>query len=74
MVTVAMLSGHAASPSAPAQATSAPKNECTSLPLVVMVSTETGGGTARFREGDYLSAPDHAEPDAAERLFSTPAS
>jgi hypothetical protein len=57
MMTVAMLAGHAASPAAPAQAASVPKNECTSLPLVLMVSTETGGGTIRFREGDYLSPP-----------------
>jgi hypothetical protein len=57
MMTVALLSGHAAAPSPPAQAAAAPKNECTSLPLMVMVSTETGGGTVRFREGDYLSPP-----------------
>ena len=57
MMTIAMLAGHAASPAAPARATAAPKNECTSLPLMIMVSTETGGGTIRFREGDYLSPP-----------------
>jgi hypothetical protein len=57
MMTVALLSGQAAAPSAPAQAAAAPKNECSSLPLMVMVSTETGGGTVRFREGDYLSPP-----------------
>jgi hypothetical protein len=57
MMTVAMLAGHAASPAAPAQAAAAPRNKCTSLPLMIMVSTETGGGTIRFREGDYLSPP-----------------
>jgi hypothetical protein len=57
MMTVAMLSGHAATPSAPAQAAAAPKNACTSLPLMITVSTETGGGNVRFREGDYLSPP-----------------
>ena len=57
MMTVALLSGHAAAPSAPVQAAAAPKNECSSLPLMVMVSTETGGGTVRFREGGYLSPP-----------------
>ncbi len=57
MMTVAMLAGHAAPAAEPAQAAAAPKNECMSLPLMVMVSTETGGGTVRFREGDYLSPP-----------------
>jgi hypothetical protein len=56
IMTVAMLSGHAAAPvPAPAQAAPAPKNQCPSLPLMIMVSTEIGGGTVRFREGDYVS-------------------
>ena len=57
MMTVAMLAGHATSPVAPAQAAAVLKNECTSLPLMLMVSAETGGGTVRFRESDYLSPP-----------------
>ena len=57
MMTLVILAGHAAAPNAPGQAAATPTNECSSLPLMVMVSTETGGGTVRFREGDYLSPP-----------------
>jgi len=56
VMTIAMWAGHATPDPAP-QAAAAPKNECMSLPLMVMVSTETGGGTVRFREGDYVSPP-----------------
>jgi hypothetical protein len=44
----------AAAVSAQAAATT---NQCQSLPRSMLVMTNTGGGTVRFREGGYLSPP-----------------
>ena len=54
-LTFAMMPGSPASAvSAQAPATS---NQCQSLPRSMLVMTNTGGGTVRFREGGYLSPP-----------------
>ena len=48
-------------PGKPASAVSAQAaattNQCQSLPRSMLVMTNTGGGTVRFREGGYLSPP-----------------
>jgi hypothetical protein len=48
-------------PSKPSSAVStqaaAPTTQCQSLPRSMLVMTNTGGGTVRFREGSYLSPP-----------------
>lgn len=48
-------------PAKPAPAVStqaaAPSTQCQSLPRSMLVMTNTGGGTVRFREGSYLSPP-----------------
>jgi len=50
----------AMAPGKPASAVSAQAastNQCQSLPRSMLVMTNTGGGTVRFREGNYLSPP-----------------
>jgi hypothetical protein len=44
------------SPAVSAQA-AASTSQCQSLPRSMLVMTNTGGGTVRFREGSYLSPP-----------------
>jgi hypothetical protein len=44
------------SPAVSTQA-AAPTTQCQSLPRSMLVMTNTGGGTVRFREGSYLSPP-----------------
>jgi hypothetical protein len=44
------------SPAVSAQA-AASTSQCQSLPRSMLVMTNTGGGTVRFREGNYLSPP-----------------
>ena len=53
MATLTSNPSPAAMPLQPAQ----PVNQCENLPLMILVSTDTGSGTIRFREGDYLSPP-----------------
>ena len=54
-LTFAIMPGKPASAvTAQAAATS---NQCQSLPRSMLVMTNTGGGTVRFREGGYLSPP-----------------
>jgi hypothetical protein len=52
-LTFAMAPGKPAAVSAQAAST----NQCQSLPRSMLVMTNTGGGTVRFREGNYLSPP-----------------
>jgi hypothetical protein len=55
VVTVIMLTS---TPSPTTTATSdKPTKACKSVPLMVTAFTEKGGGTVRFREGDWLSPP-----------------
>jgi hypothetical protein len=55
VVTVIMLSG---TPSPTTTATTdQPAKACNSVPLIVTAFSGKGGGTVRFREGDWLSPP-----------------
>ena len=55
-VTLTMLASHPTPTATPA--TEASAKACQSMPpLVMYVFTETGGGTVRFREGDWVSQP-----------------
>ena len=55
VVTVVMLSS---TPSPTTTATTdQPTKACKSVPIMLTVFTEKGGGTVRFREGDWLSPP-----------------
>jgi hypothetical protein len=55
VVTVVMLSS---TPSPTTTATAdQPAKACKSVPIMLTVFTEKGGGTVRFREGDWLSPP-----------------
>jgi hypothetical protein len=55
-VTFTMLASHPSPTTTPA--TEASAKACPSMPpLVMYVFTETGGGTVRFREGDWVSQP-----------------
>jgi hypothetical protein len=55
-ITATSLANNPAPVAAPAQAMPA-ANQCQRVPLMLLVSTTAGGGTVRFREGDYLSPP-----------------
>jgi hypothetical protein len=55
-LTMTMLSSNPSPAAMPAQSTQ-PTTACQNLPLMILVSTTTGGGTVRFREGSYLSPP-----------------
>jgi hypothetical protein len=55
-VTVA-LSSASPSPAATGIPSAQPTNLCQSSALMIQASTNTGGGTIRFREGSYLSPP-----------------
>jgi hypothetical protein len=55
-ITVAVASGSSPT-AAPAQSAQPATNQCQYTPLMIQVSTVTGGGTIRFREGSYLSPP-----------------
>jgi hypothetical protein len=52
-LTLAIMPGRPAS----AVSAAATTNQCQSLPRSMLVMTNTGGGTVRFREGGYLSPP-----------------
>ncbi len=54
-ITIAV-AGNSSPAAAPVQTTQ-PTNQCQSVPLMIEVSTISGGGTIRFREGSYLSPP-----------------
>ena len=55
VVTVVMLSS---TPSSTTTATTdQPAKACKGVPLMVTAYTEKGGGTVRFRDGDWLSPP-----------------
>lgn len=45
------------SPTAPDQAASQPQTQCATMKREVLVSTVSGSGTVRLREGSYLSPP-----------------
>jgi hypothetical protein len=55
-LTVAILMSNPSPAAMPEQA-AATTNACQRAPLMLLVSTTTGSGTVRFREGDYLSPP-----------------
>jgi hypothetical protein len=54
-ISMATLTG-SPSPAMPAPS-APPTNQCQNVPLMIAVSTTTGGGTVRLREGNYLSPP-----------------
>jgi len=54
-VTATMMVSGAIPAAAPDQAAAGP--QCRAAPIMLLVSTNTGGGTVRFREGSYLSSP-----------------
>jgi hypothetical protein len=54
-LTVALSAGP--SPAATTVPSAQPANLCQSSALMIQASTNTGGGTIRFREGSYLSPP-----------------
>jgi hypothetical protein len=55
-IMVATLTSSPSPGAAPAQSAE-PAKQCENMPLMILVSTNTGGGTVRFREGNYLSPP-----------------
>jgi hypothetical protein len=56
VMTVAMTANNSASPAAaPTQAAST--SQCQNLQRTLLISTNTGGGTVRFRASGYLSPP-----------------
>jgi hypothetical protein len=55
-LTIAITAGHSSPSASSAQAVAA-ASQCQSLPRSMLVMTNTGGGTVRFREGGYLSPP-----------------
>lgn len=55
-ITMTMLTSNP-SPAAMTAPSAQPATACQNLPLMILVSTTTGGGTVRFREGSYLSPP-----------------
>jgi len=56
-VTATMMMSGASPAAAPGQTAAAAGPQCKAIPIMLLVSTTTGGGTIRFREGDYLSPP-----------------
>src|ERR1700757_2895365 len=56
VMTVAMTSNNSSSPAAvPTQASNT--TQCQNLQRTLLISTNTGGGTVRFRASGYLSPP-----------------
>lgn len=55
-ITATMATSNPSPAAMPAQAAT-PTNQCQQAPIMLLVSTTTGGGTIRFREGSYLSPP-----------------
>ena len=55
-ISMATLTSNPSTAAMPAQSTQ-PTNQCQNVPLMLAVSTTTGGGTIRLREGSYLSPP-----------------
>jgi hypothetical protein len=55
-ITATMVMSNPSPAAMPAQP-AAPTNQCQKAPIMLLVSTTTGGGTIRFREGSYLSPP-----------------
>jgi hypothetical protein len=53
---MATFTSHPSPAAMPAQSAQ-PVNQCENLPLMILVSTTSGSGTIRFREGNYLSPP-----------------
>jgi hypothetical protein len=63
-VTLVMLMSSGSSPVVVADGASTGTNQCQMLQRRLLVSTTSGGGTVRLREGNYLSPPIKLGPEA----------